>query len=115
LKPYEDRLTVEPSTLQSPTRDDDDLELLMYIPFTEAVSIRTICVSRRDSVYKQLETKLHQHPSPAKYLRFVQILDFVTTARDLEADAHIEMLPPEHLSAVQINNDVGGGTLDCSL
>jgi len=112
LKPYEDRLTLEPN-LQSP-RDDNDLELLMYIPFTEAVSIRTICVSGRASVYKPNGNETTSAPFTCKVFANRTDLDF-ETARDLEADANIELLPPEHLSEVQINDEVGGGTLDFPL
>jgi len=114
LKPYEDRLTLEPS-LKSPP-DDDDIELLMQIPFTEAVSIRTICVGGRASIYRPNgnETDATSAPFTCKVFANRTDLDF-DTARDLEADATIELLPPEHLVEVQTSDEVGGGTLDFPL
>jgi len=118
LKPYEDRLTLEPS-LKSPP-DDDDLELLMQIPFTEAVSIRTICVAGRTSIYKPNgdDTDATSAPFTCKVFANRTDLDF-DTARDLEADVTIELLPPEHLAEVQqrtSDDEVGGGgTLDFPL
>lgn len=113
LKPYEDRLTLEPN-LQSP-RDDDDIELLMHIPFTEAVTIRSICVSGRASIFKpDDEDESTSAPFTCKVFANRTDLDF-DTARELKPDVKIELLPPEHLAEVQTDDSKGPGTLDFPL
>lgn len=85
LKPHEERLSAEPS-LCSP---EGDPELLLTIPFTEAVTIQSITV--RDSS-TNTETA-----SPRKIKIFTnrEDLDF-ETARELPAQQELELLPPEH-------------------
>ena len=114
LKPYVDRLSLEPN-LQS-LRDDDDLELLMHIPFTEAVSIKSICISGRSSVYVPSgdEAEATSAPFTCKVFANRTDLDF-DTARELDSDVTIELLPPEHLVDIQTNDGQGGGTLDYPL
>ena len=114
LKAYSDRTSLEPH-LQSPF-DDDDCELLIHIPFTEAVSIKSICVNGRASIYKPNsdDTGTTSAPFTCKVFANRTDLDF-ETARDLNADATIELLPPEHLAEVQSGGDSSGGTLDFPL
>jgi len=118
LKPYTERLSLEPN-LRSPP-DDDDIELLMHIPFTEAVSIKSICISGRASIFQPNEdgTDATSAPFTCKVFANRTDLDF-ETARELDADATIELLPPEHLVEVQTgggpDQDQGGGTLDFPL
>lgn len=115
LKPYQDRLTLEPN-LQSP-RDDDDLELLMYIPFTEAVSIKSISVGGRESIYKPNGNEIGATSAPftCKVFANRSDLDF-SNARELQGDATIELLPPEHLAEIQTgSNELGPGTIDIPL
>jgi len=86
LKLHEDRLSSEPS-LRSP---DGDPELLLTIPFTEAVTVWYVTVrngsSSRDTA------------SPRKIKLFTNRddLDF-ETARELPAQQELNLLPTEHL------------------
>mmetsp|Transcript_6441 Transcript_6441/g.12138 ORF Transcript_6441/g.12138 Transcript_6441/m.12138 type:complete len:252 (-) Transcript_6441:3399-4154(-) len=115
LKPYQDRFTLEPN-LQSPS-DDDDLELLMYIPFTEAVSIKSISVGGRESIYQPNngnKVGATSAPFTCKVFANRTDLDF-PNARELDADATIELLPPEHMSEIQADDELGPGTLDFPL
>ncbi len=124
LKPFEDRLSFVPS-LQSP-RDDDDIELLFHIPFSEAVTIRNICIHSRASIYVPNGNASAATSSPFSVKVFANRndLDF-DTARDLDPDVRIELAPPEHLAEIQFqqpsaggdNNDggSGGATLDYPL
>jgi len=86
IKLHEDRLTNEPS-LQSPPEDP---ELLLTIPFTEAVTIQSItlrCGSSRGTAA----------PRHLKLFSNREDLDF-ETAREMEAQQELELLPPEHFS-----------------
>jgi hypothetical protein len=119
LKPYTDRHTTDPS-LQSP-RGDDDIELLFHIPFTEAVKIRTICISGRASIYVPNgdESNATSSPFSVKVFANRSDLDF-DTARELDSDVLVELMPPEHLSEVQpqalsSEDSLGAGTLDYPL
>lgn len=89
LKPYVDRLTTEPS-LQSP-RDDDDIELLFHIPFTEAVKIQSICIAGIASLYipNGDESKATSAPCSVKIFANRTDLDF-ETARELDADVKLD-------------------------
>jgi len=86
IKLHEDRLTNVPS-LQSPPEDP---ELLLTIPFTEAVTIQSItlrCGSSRGTAA----------PRHLKLFSNREDLDF-ETAREMEAQQELELLPPEHFS-----------------
>lgn len=113
LKPFVDRLSTEPN-LRSP-EDDDDLELLMHIPFSEAVSIKTMTVSGRATVYRPHGDQSDEGATSAPYTCKVFCnradLDF-DTARELEPDAKFEIMPPEHdqfaeAAALSIDNREG--------
>jgi len=85
LKLHEERLTAEPS-LWSP---QDDPELLLKIPFTESVTIQSISVRSSGG---------SQERAPPKTIKlFVNRddLDF-DTARELEPQATLELLPVHH-------------------
>ena len=115
LKAYVDRRSLEPN-LKS---DEDDLELLMYIPFTEAVSVKTVCISGRSSIYRPNgpddDTDATSAPVTCKVFVNRNDLDF-ETARDLTPDATIDLLPPEHAAEFETeNDDQGGATLDYPL
>jgi hypothetical protein len=88
----------------------------MHIPFTEAVSIKSISIGGRESVYKPNgdHDGATSAPFTCKVFANRTDLDF-TSARELEADATIELLPPEHVSEVQTDNALGPGTLDFPL
>lgn len=116
LKSYVDRLSIEPS-LQSP-RDDDDLELLFHIPFTEAVKIRSISINARASIFVPNgdESQATSAPFSVKVFANRSDLDF-DTARELSPDINIDLVPPEHLSEIQSSSseDLGPATLDYPL
>jgi hypothetical protein len=85
LKLHEDRLSDKPS-LTSP---DDDPELLLTIPFTEAVTIQSITIRNNSSD--------NNYASPRKVKVFTnrEDLDF-ETARDMPAQQELELLPTHH-------------------
>jgi hypothetical protein len=117
LKAYDERLSLEPN-LRSPA-DDDDVELLMHIPFTEAVSIKMISVSGRASIFRPTgnDTDATSAPFTCKVFANRTDLDF-EMARDLDADATIELMAPEHLDEYRSENpnaEQGGATLDYPL
>ena len=86
LKLHEDRLSREPY-LKS---NDDDPELLLHIPFTESVTVKTIAL--RTQVPDGIEGAA---PRTLKLFTNRDDLDF-ETARDMEAQATLELVPPEH-------------------
>ena len=85
LKLHEERMSPDPS-LQSPEQDP---ELLMYIPFTEAVTLQSFTIRNNSS---NAETA-----SPRRVKLFVnrEDLDF-ETARELPPCQQLELLPPHH-------------------
>jgi PITH domain len=88
LKLHEDRLSAEP-VLRS---QEDDPELLLYIPFTEAVTILSIAVR---SVVGDGGERAAAPPRTVKLFPNRDDLDF-DTARELQADATLQILPPDH-------------------
>jgi hypothetical protein len=84
LKLHEERLTVEPN-LCSP---EDDPELLLTIPFTEAVTIQSISVRGGAATDKS-------SPKTVKLFTNREDLDF-DTARELPSQMTLELLPPHH-------------------
>jgi hypothetical protein len=86
LKIHEERLSTEPF-LRS---QEDDPELLLHIPFTEAVTCQSISI--RSVVDAGVEAA---PPRKIKIWTNRDDLDF-EMARDLEAATELEMLPPYH-------------------
>ncbi|CAB9506122.1 PITH domain-containing protein [Seminavis robusta] len=86
LKLHEERLSTRPS-LTSP---EDDPELLLTIPFTEAVSCQTI------SIHSLGNTAGVAAPRIVKLFAERENLDF-DTARELEPSMTLELLPPHHM------------------
>ena len=86
LKLHEERLSATPS-LQSPP---DDPELLLTIPFTEAVTCQSISIR---SVGGNNETA---PPRVVKLFCDREQMDFVD-ARELEPAMKLELLPPAHM------------------
>ncbi|KAL7522167.1 hypothetical protein ACHAWX_006866 [Stephanocyclus meneghinianus] len=109
LKLYEERFTSDPS-LTSQDDPDEDPELLLTIPFNEAVAIKSISVlSYADAPIFQP----HRNTAAPRTLKvFVnrQNLDF-ETARDLEPTAAITLVSPLH----QWDTNHSGGTIDYPL
>lgn len=86
LKLHEDRLSAEPC-LKS---QEDDPELLLHIPFTEAVVLQSISV--------RSVTSGDSEEAPPRNIKLFcdrEDLDF-ETARDMDPQMQLELLPPDH-------------------
>eukprot|EP00531_Pseudo-nitzschia_arenysensis_P011184 CAMPEP_0116135056 /NCGR_PEP_ID=MMETSP0329-20121206/10987_1 /TAXON_ID=697910 /ORGANISM="Pseudo-nitzschia arenysensis, Strain B593" /LENGTH=228 /DNA_ID=CAMNT_0003629831 /DNA_START=31 /DNA_END=717 /DNA_ORIENTATION=+ len=89
LKLYEERLSAEP-VLRS---QEDDPELLLYIPFTEAVTITHLSVR---SVSNDDDDEFPTAPPRTiKVFSDRDNIDF-DMARDLAPQCKVDLLPPEH-------------------
>ena len=88
LKLHEERLTAEPC-LRSP---EDDPELLLIIPFTEAVTIQSLSVRSVQGAA----------PRTLKLFTNREDLDF-ETVRELPPQMTLELLPPHHFSEGSID------------
>jgi PITH domain len=86
LKLHEDRLSDTPSLKST----EGDPELILYIPFTETVTVHSISIR---SSYDSSNTS-----PPRRIKLFVDRndLDF-ETARELPPQQQLELLPPDHL------------------
>ncbi|KAL3780845.1 hypothetical protein ACHAW5_000839 [Stephanodiscus triporus] len=114
LKLHEDRLSSFPSLL-SQEDPDEEPELLLIVPFVEAVTIRSVCVlshahrAPRSSSSSEVTTTT----APPRTLRVYANrpnLDF-ETVRDLDPDATIMLVPPSH----QWDASHATGTIDYPL
>jgi PITH domain len=81
LKLYEDRMTVEPSLVSA----EDDPELLLYIPFTEAINIHSL------SIHNSSNSSEHFSPRRVKLFTNRDNLDF-ETARELPPQMELELM-----------------------
>jgi hypothetical protein len=91
LKTHEGRLSATPS-LTSP---QDDPELLLFIPFTESVTLQSLSIRSVES----------QETAPPKTIRIFtnrDDLDF-ETARELPPQMQLELLPPYHFAEGSID------------
>ena len=84
LKPHQDRLTATPA-LQSP---DDDPELLLYIPFTEAIKAQSIAIHNAGDGASARRGKIFVDRDD---------LDF-DTAREMTPAQSLELVPPGHFT-----------------
>lgn len=115
LKYYEDRRTVDPS-LTSVDDADEDPELLLTIPFTEPVGIKSISIlsyaDAPESARGQSNATATTTAAPRTIKVFVNRpnLDF-ETVRDLEPTATITLIHPSH----QWESEHTGGTIDYPL
>ena len=95
LKSYEDRFTATPHLLSTEDPDDEP-ELLLHVPFTEAVTIKTLSVQgapgQSNGGKGDVETSA---PKTVKIFVNRTDLDF-ETARDMEPTTTLTLLPPEH-------------------
>ena len=91
LKLHEDRLSGDPF-LRS---QEDDPELLLYVPFTEAVTILNIAI--RSTPDNNDDDIPAAPPRTVKLFPNRDDLDF-DTARELEPAATLSCLPPEHFA-----------------
>ncbi|KAL7567125.1 hypothetical protein ACA910_009452 [Epithemia clementina (nom. ined.)] len=85
LKIHEERMSETPSV----TSPDDDPELLFYIPFTEAVTVRAI------AIHNMSRNNANGSPRRIKIFTNRDDIDF-ETARELPPQQEFEVLPPEH-------------------
>ena len=87
IKTHDERLTAYPN-VQSP---EDDPELLLFIPFTESVTIQSFTI--RDA------TEGNQAAAPRRIKLFTNRddIDF-EMARDLPAQQELDLLPPGHFA-----------------
>jgi len=85
LKEHEQRLSAHPS-LQSP---EDDPELILHIPFTEAVTIQSLTIRNASD---NTETA---SPRRVKLFTNREHVDF-ETARELPPQQELELLTPDH-------------------
>ena len=89
LKLHEDRLSLEPF-LKS---QEDDPELLLYIPFTEAVIVQSISIRSVDQYYQGGAAAAA--PRVLKLFVDRDDLDF-ETAREMEPQMILELVPAHH-------------------
>jgi len=89
LKLHEERLSAEPF-LRS---QEDDPELLLYIPFTEAVTITHLAV--RSTPINDDEDYPTASPRTIKVFSDRDDIDF-EMARELDPQCKVEVLPPDH-------------------
>lgn len=92
LKLHEERLTPTPS-LRSP---EDDPELLLTIPFTEAVSCQSISIHSVDGAGGDGGDNQTAAPRIVKLFCDRENMDF-ETARELEPAMKLEILSPDHM------------------
>lgn len=90
LKLHEDRLSAEPS-LQS---QEDDPELLLYIPFTEAVTVQSIAIRSVVNVTDGNGVATAP-PRTIKVFTNRDDLDF-DTAREMEPQSEVDLVEPHH-------------------
>lgn len=91
IKLHEDRLTAEPSLKSQP----DDPELLLHVPFSEGVMIRSVSIRSVDRGGGDGDDDVAFPPRNVKFFVNREDLDF-ETARELDPDASIELVPPHH-------------------
>mmetsp|Transcript_90936 Transcript_90936/g.136216 ORF Transcript_90936/g.136216 Transcript_90936/m.136216 type:complete len:222 (+) Transcript_90936:160-825(+) len=91
LKLHEDRLTQTPVLRSQP----DDPELLLHIPFTENVTIQSIAIRSVVAMNDNDDNNPACPPKTVKLFVNREDLDF-ETARELEPQAKLELLPPHH-------------------
>lgn len=106
LKSYEERFARYPSLCsQEAIDEDEDPELLLYVPFSEAVSIKSLSIrgvkdSGENNSHREQRT---QDPKTVKLFVDRDDLDF-ETAREIRPEMTLDLLPPDH--------DDGTGTVD---
>lgn len=95
LKSHADRFQATPHLLSTEDPDDEP-ELLLHVPFTEAVAIKTLSVQgapgRSNGGLGDIDTSA---PKTVKVFANRTDVDF-DTARDMEPTTTLTLLPPEH-------------------
>jgi len=115
LKLYENRLSSSPA-LVSLDDPDEVPELLLIVPFTEIVTIKSICIHSGNIA---LDDDTASSVAPPRTVRIYvnrPNLDF-ETARDLEPTATITLVPPSHQVLLNAEDAevFGGSTVDYPL
>eukprot|EP00559_Dactyliosolen_fragilissimus_P007074 CAMPEP_0184859702 /NCGR_PEP_ID=MMETSP0580-20130426/4694_1 /TAXON_ID=1118495 /ORGANISM="Dactyliosolen fragilissimus" /LENGTH=270 /DNA_ID=CAMNT_0027356487 /DNA_START=11 /DNA_END=823 /DNA_ORIENTATION=- len=111
LKSYVERFNGRP-TLQS-QRDPDELpELLLHVPFTEAVKVHSISIQGLASLSMVGLADGEPTSAPCTVRVFVNRsdLDFEMAREDLEPAAIVHLAPPEHMN--DIIDDVSNSASD---
>jgi hypothetical protein len=95
LKLHEERLSSQPQLVSQ-----DDPELLLYIPFTEAVTAQSISirsVSQEGGSNDDDDAEAAAPPRRVRIFTNKDNLDF-ETAREMDAQMELELLPPHHFT-----------------
>mmetsp|Transcript_18949 Transcript_18949/g.34274 ORF Transcript_18949/g.34274 Transcript_18949/m.34274 type:complete len:250 (-) Transcript_18949:147-896(-) len=112
LKFYEDRMSSTP-LLMSQEDPDEDPELLLIVPFTEAVTMKSLSVLSYADAPNSNVCRVAINTAAPRTLRIYvnrPNLDF-ETVRDLEPTATLSLVPPSH----QWHENHAGGTIDYPL
>merc|ERR1712232_54400 len=90
LKPYESRLEMSTSDATLKSQLDGDVDLLLHVPFTEAVTIHSISIAG-----PRRATSETAGPKKVKVFVDREDLDF-DEAMELPATSEIDLVTPEH-------------------
>lgn len=114
LKLYEDRLSTHPS-LTSQEDPDEDPELLLIVPFSEAVTMKSLSVfSHADAPNRTTAAMTTSGPRTLRIYVNRPNLDF-ETVRDLQPTATVTLVPPSHQFSPEHGGPEGLGTIDYPL
>ena len=113
LKLYDERWTSDPKLLSQEDHEEEP-ELLLVLPFTEAVSIKSLCVlshaGNSAMTTNNNNTNITAPPRTVRIFVNRPNLD-LDDCRDLEPDAEIILVPPTH----QWSEEHASGTIDYML
>jgi hypothetical protein len=109
LKLYEERQTPHPSLI-SQDDPDEDPELLLVVPFSEAVTMKSICILSHHGNPNNTTTITTAAPRTVRIYVDRPNLDF-ETVRELEPTTTITLMPPSH----QWSTEHSSGTIDYPL
>ena len=109
LKLYEERLAPQPSLI-SQEDPDEDPELLLVVPFNEAVTMKSICIFSHHENPNNATNWTTAAPRTVRIYADRPNLDF-ETVRDLEPTTTITLVPPSH----QWSDEHANGTIDYPL
>lgn len=108
LKLYDERWTSEPKLLSREDHEEEP-ELLLVVPFIEAVSIKSLCVFSHNT-NNNTNTNITAPPRTVRIFVNRPNLD-LDDCRDLEPDVEIILVPPTH----QWSEEHASGTIDYML
>mmetsp|Transcript_10257 Transcript_10257/g.22188 ORF Transcript_10257/g.22188 Transcript_10257/m.22188 type:complete len:252 (+) Transcript_10257:144-899(+) len=114
LKLYENRLSSAPALL-SQEDPDEDPELLLIVPFAEAVTMKSLSVmSHADAPDRDVTAVATAAPRTLRVYANRPNLDF-ETVRDLAPTATLSLVPPSHQFSDEHGAGAGVGTVDYPL